>query len=77
MVEDHKRDQEPWHPLIEREPQLNPFANVLSPSGESDHPVSLPELDAEEETSVAGVQAESKAASSEEPVPVEEIRPAQ
>ena len=77
MMEEHKRDQEPWYPKIEHEPLLNPFENPLDRTSESDNPVKLAEPDAEEEASVAGDRVERETPPSAESAPAAEIKPAE
>ena len=76
MTEEHKREQEPWYPTIERKPLFNPFANLLDRTSESDDPVKLPELEGEEEASVAADRVERETPPCAEPAPAAEIKPA-
>jgi hypothetical protein len=48
MTEERKREQKPWYPTIEREPELNPFVSPQHSSDELDNPVFLENAEDEE-----------------------------
>jgi hypothetical protein len=54
MTEEHKREQKPWYPKIEREPELNPFVSPQHRSDELDKPVSLADPEDDESEAEAG-----------------------
>jgi hypothetical protein len=62
MAADHHMADKPWRPMIEREPEFNPFVNPVDPSGGLEE-LPLPEMevsDSSEGEQKPGVPADPK-----------------
>jgi hypothetical protein len=54
MTEKQKHEKKPWEPIVEREPELNPFVSHQDPTGALENPPPLADDDdeADEEDSI-------------------------
>lgn len=48
MTEDHKNEQKPWYPKVDREPLFNSFESPQIPTADAPNPVTLTDEDFEE-----------------------------
>lgn len=48
MTTEHRHEEKPWQPMIERQPELNPFVNSLDRTGQLENPPPLPDIEVEE-----------------------------
>jgi hypothetical protein len=64
MTEKHKREEKPWRPNIEREPELNPFVNPQDRTGALENPPPLADEEDDEMESVEQPQAPIRPAKS-------------
>ena len=48
MTEKPKREEKPWQPTVERQPELNPFVSPLDPTGALENPPPLADDEDEE-----------------------------